>query len=170
MRIADTFQFSRRALTAYPGRTALILLAMSIGVASVIILTSLGEGARLYVKGQFQMLGSNLLIVLPGRSETTGGLPPLLGTSPRDLTIDDALALKRSRNIDTVSPVVVGSAPVSHDSRVREVTIYGSSHSFQHTLDMKLLTGHFFPADDPRNGFLFQFCGNGVKYKNMRII
>ena len=97
MNITDTFRFSKLALTANPSRTLLILLAMSIGVASVIILTSLGEGARRYVTGQFQMLGSDLLFVLPGRSETTGGLPPLLGTSPRDLTIDDALALKHSQ-------------------------------------------------------------------------
>lgn len=152
MRAADTFNFSRHALTAYPTRTVLILLAMSIGVASVIILTSLGEGARQYVKGQFQMLGSNLLIVLPGRTETTGGLPPLLGTSPRDLTIDDALALKRSRAVEYSSPVVVGAAPVSYASREREVMIYGSSHEFKNTLDLKLLRGHFFPVDDPRNG------------------
>lgn len=151
MRAADTLRFSRLALTAYPGRTALILLAMSIGVASVIILTSLGEGARLYVKGQFQMLGSNLLIVLPGRSETTGGLPPLLGTSPHDLTIDDALAIKRSRSVQHATPVVVGSAPVSYASREREVMIYGASHELRNTLDLKLLSGHFFPLDDPRN-------------------
>ena len=59
MRAPDAFHFSWTALTAYPARTTLILLAMSIGVASIIILTSLGEGARQYVKGQFQMLGSN---------------------------------------------------------------------------------------------------------------
>jgi len=152
MRTSDTVYFSWTALTAYPARTTLILLAMSIGVASVIILTSLGEGARQYVKGQFQMLGSNLLIVLPGRSETTGGLPPLLGTSPRDLTIDDALALKRSRSVAYASPIVVGGASVSYASREREVMIYGSSHEFKNTLDLKLLKGHFFPVDDPRNG------------------
>ncbi len=151
MRITDTFRFSRLALTAYPARTALILLAMSIGVASVIILTSLGEGARQYVKNQFQMLGSNLLIVLPGRSETTGDLPPLLGTSPHDLTIDDALAIKRSHSVQNVTPVVVGAAPVSFGPREREVMIYGASHELKNTLDLKLLRGHFFPPDDPRN-------------------
>jgi len=151
MRTADAFNFSWRALTAYPARTALILLAMSIGVASVIILTSLGEGARLYVKGQFQTLGSNLLIVLPGRTETTGGLPPLLGTSPRDLTIDDALALKRSRSVKYADPVVVGAAPVSYGSREREVMIYGSGSELIDALELTLLKGQFFPIDDPRN-------------------
>lgn len=150
MRAADTFSFSLKALTAYPTRTGLILLAMSIGVASVIILTSLGEGARQYVVGQFQMLGSHLLIVLPGRTETTGGLPPLLGTSPRDLTIDDALALKRSHSVKYIAPVVVGAAPVSHASRNREVTIFGSSHELQMALELSLLKGQFLPDENPQ--------------------
>jgi len=151
MRAADTFSFSLKALTAYPTRTGLILLAMSIGVASVIILTSLGEGARQYVVGQFQMLGSHLLFVLPGRSETSGGLPPLLGTSPRDLTIDDALALKRSHSVQYIAPVVVGAAPVSHASRNREVNVFGSSHELQKALELTLLNGQFLPDDNPRN-------------------
>jgi len=151
MRTIDTLRFSQIALTSYPTRTALILLAMSIGVASVIILTSLGEGARQYVMGQFQMLGSNLLFVLPGRTETTGGMPPLLGTSPRDLTIDDALALKRSRSILNVAPSVVGAAAVSYAAREREVTIFGSSSELKNALELKLFKGQFLPADDPRN-------------------
>ena len=151
MRAPDAFHFSWTALTAYPARTTLILLAMSIGVASIIILTSLGEGARQYVKGQFQMLGSNLLIVLPGRTETSGGLPPLLGTSPRDLTIDDALALKRSHSVQYADPVVVGAAPVSYGSREREVMIYGSGHDLINALELSMLKGQFFPTNDPRN-------------------
>ncbi len=151
MRTTDIFRFSLKAITAYPSRTALILLAMSIGVASVIILTSLGEGARQYVVGQFQSLGSNLLFVLPGRSETTGGIPPMLGTSPRDLTLDDALALKRSRSVQYVAPSVIGAAPVSYASREREVTIFGSTSEIKDALDLKLFKGQFLPADNPTN-------------------
>ena len=53
----------------------MMLIAMAIGVAAVVVLTSLGEGARRYVTGEFQALGTDLLIVLPGRSETTGVQP-----------------------------------------------------------------------------------------------
>ena len=68
-----------------------MLLAMAIGVAAVVVLTSLGEGARRYVTGEFASLGTNLLIVIPGRSETSGGAPTtFVGETPRDLTIDDA--------------------------------------------------------------------------------
>lgn len=160
MRATDTFHFSKTSITAYPSRTALILLAMSIGVASVIILTSLGEGTRRYVTAQFEMLGSELLFVLPGRTETTGGMPPLLGTTPRDLTLDDSLALKRSRSIRNIAPIVIGVAPVSYSSRDREVTIFGSSHEIQNALDIKLSKGQFLPNEDPRNGAAICVLGN----------
>lgn len=76
MKIPDVIRFCSRALSGYPTRTLLTLLAMAIGVASVILLTTLGEGARRYVNREFASLGTNLLVVLPGRSETTGGPPP----------------------------------------------------------------------------------------------
>ena len=49
-----------------------LALGMAIGVAAVIMLTALGEGARRYVVGQFASIGSNLLVVVPGKTETTG--------------------------------------------------------------------------------------------------
>jgi putative ABC transport system permease protein len=76
MKPGDVIQFSAKALSGYPTRTLLMILAMSIGVASVIILTALGEGARRFVTREFTSLGTYLLIVLPGRSETTGGVKP----------------------------------------------------------------------------------------------
>ncbi|WP_299875219.1 ABC transporter permease [uncultured Cocleimonas sp.] len=163
MRILDTLGFGKIALTANPTRTLLILLAMSIGVASVIILTSLGEGARKYVSAQFETLGSELLFILPGKRETTGGLPPLLGTSPKDLTIDDALSLKRSRAIAYVAPVILGAAPVSFASREREVVIFGSSSDLKAALDLPMAAGHFLPDDDPRNAASICVIGNKLK-------
>ncbi len=61
----------------------MLLLAMSIGVAAVIALTSLGEGARRYVADEFQALGTRMVIVIPGRSETGGVSPGMLaGETP----------------------------------------------------------------------------------------
>ena len=67
MYLRDIISFSLRASLGYPVRTFLMLLAMAIGVGSVVILSTLGEGARRYVIGQFSNLGTNLIIVLPGR-------------------------------------------------------------------------------------------------------
>lgn len=150
MKPQDTLYFSYHALRAYPTRTVLILLAMCIGVAAIILLTALGEGARRYVIGQFQGLGSNLLLVMPGRTETTGGAPPMLGTTPRDLTLDDALALQRSTAIDDVAPIIFGAAPVAYAAREREVSIMGSTPALLSARQLALASGQPLPDTNPR--------------------
>src|SRR5438132_7954629 len=103
MKAIDIARFAWRSLTAYRSRTLLIVLAMSIGVGAVVVLTSLGEGARAYVRNQFASLGTNLIVILPGRAETFGGSSGMMsGRTPRDLTLDDALALRRIRGIRVV--------------------------------------------------------------------
>ncbi|NLF55194.1 MAG: ABC transporter permease, partial [Thauera phenolivorans] len=69
---ADTLRFAAGAALGNRLRSALMVLAMSIGVAAVVVLTALGDGARRYVVGEFAALGASLVIVLPGRTETGG--------------------------------------------------------------------------------------------------
>jgi hypothetical protein len=93
MRAFDTARFAVGAATGNPLRTVLLMLAMSIGVAAVVVLTALGDGARRFVTDEFASLGTNLVIVLPGRTQTGGFSPAnaITGTT-RDLTVDDARA------------------------------------------------------------------------------
>ncbi len=149
MRASDLLAFAFRSLAGARARTLLMLLAMSIGVASVILLTALGEGARRYVIGEFEQLGTDLLIMLPGRNETTGGPPPLFGQTPRDLTLDDALALLRSPAIARIAPISLGNAPVSFGSREREVTVIGSTRDFFAVRRLRLGAGRMLPDIPP---------------------
>jgi putative ABC transport system permease protein len=163
MRADDLLQFSARALRGFRTRTLLTLLAMGIGVASVMLLTALGEGARRYVVGEFSSLGTHLVIVLPGRSETTGGPPPLLAAIPRDLTLEDALALTRSSAVHRVAPISVGSAPVSWQQLEREVTILGSTAELYEVRQLSLAQGEFLPAGDPTRGAAVCVIGYTVR-------
>jgi len=143
----DIGHFAWGALRGYPGRTLLMLLAMAIGVAAVIVLTALGEGARRYVVGEFSALGTNLVIVIPGRSETGGFNPStLMGETPRDLTIADARALTRSLNVRRVAPLNVGQSEVSWGGRSRDVVIVGATHDYLAIRHWKLGQGRFLPA------------------------
>ena len=164
MKAIDTLQFSFRAASGYPARTFLILLAMAIGVGAVILLTALGEGARRYVTREFTSLGTHLLIVIPGRSETTGGPPPLLGETPRDLTLEDALALKRNASIRRVAPIALGSAPVVWKQLSREVTIMGSTEALYGIRQLTMAQGRFLPPGNPSRGTAV--CVLGYKIKN----
>ena len=149
---ADSIRYALSALSGARMRTALMLLAMSVGVAAVVVLTALGEGARQYIAGEFSSLGTNLLIVIPGRNETTGGggPPPLGGLTVRDLTLDDALALNRSRAVEAVAPLAIGEAPASFGNKSRDSMIMGSTHELQAVRQLEIAQGRFLPAGDPR--------------------
>ncbi|TAN46765.1 MAG: FtsX-like permease family protein [Methylococcaceae bacterium] len=160
----DILRLAARAVLAYPSRAALILLAMSIGVGAVVMLTGLGDSARRYVVNQFASLGTHLVIVLPGRSETVGGQPPLLGETPRDLTLDDAKALLRSRYVVRVAPLIVGESPVAWRGLERDVTILGATADLQPVRQLVLAEGRFLPGGDPRSAK--PLCVLGSKLRN----
>lgn len=147
--LRDIIGFSWGALTGYPTRTILMLMAMAIGVASVIMLTALGEGARRYVSNEFSSLGTNLVIVFPGYSETSGLNPiAMVGTTPRDLTLEDAQALTRNTNVRRIAPINVGSVNASFQGRSREVAIIGSNAELLNIRHWQLAQGHFLPPGD----------------------
>ncbi len=148
MRRLDILIQATKAIQTQPLRAALIVLAMSIGVASVNVLTALGDSARSYVVREFESLGTHLVIVLPGRTETTGGHPPLFGETPRDLTLDDAGALLKSRNVAAIAPVSIGSAPVSVGGLERETNIMGSTHALLRVRHLTIAQGQFLPEVD----------------------
>jgi len=134
-------------------RTGLLMLAMSIGVAAVVILTALGDGARRYVIGEFSAIGSNLVIVLPGRSETRGFNPANIITStPRDLTVDDASALLRLPGIERIAPIVIGTTEINAAGKLREAMMVGTNDDFIRVRQLKLALGRFLSKDNPGHG------------------
>lgn len=145
----DTLTQAFGAIRSQRLRAILIILAMSIGVASVTVLTALGESARLFIVQEFEALGTHLIIVLPGRTETTGGAPPLFGETPRDLTLDDAYALFRSPHVAAIAPLTVGSAPVSAEGLERETNILGSTHELLPVRHLTMAQGRFLPETEP---------------------
>lgn len=150
MRSVDVTLLSLQALRRYPLRTAMLLIAISIGVAAVVALTAVGEGARRYVTGQFQSLGTHLLIVLPGKAETSGsGIQGLLiGETARELTLDDTIALTRSTRIRQITPLVVGAGTVSWRSRERDITILGTSEPMAEIQHWTMASGRYLPPGD----------------------
>ncbi|WP_068808616.1 ABC transporter permease [Thauera phenolivorans] len=146
---ADTLRFAAAAALGNRLRSALMVLAMSIGVAAVVVLTALGDGARRYVVGEFAALGASLVIVLPGRTET-GGVNPgsFITSTPRDLTVDDAAALLRAPSVNRVAPLAVGNAELSSGGRVREAMVVGTSADYLDLRKMALSAGRFLPRED----------------------
>lgn len=161
MRALDLARFSVRALLAHRLRSSLSLLGMTIGVGAVVVLTALGEGARQYVVGEFAAIGSNLLLVVPGRTETAGALPGI-GGAPHDLTLDDAAAIARLRGVTHVAPIVVGTETVAHRQRRRQVAIMGGTSELLPVRRLEIARGRFLPAGDPSRGAPVAVLGHAV--------
>jgi len=148
----DLVRFAAGSLRGHRLRTALSLAGVAIGVTSVILLTSLGEGARLYVTQEFATLGTNLLIVIPGKTETTGG-PPIFGGVPHDLTLDDAAVLERRiRSIRRIAPLSIGTTQARFGQRAREVTVAGTTSEFLSLRKLKMRSGRYLPSGDWERG------------------
>jgi putative ABC transport system permease protein len=161
MSFADLLAYAWRALSGHRLRTVLSLAGMAIGVAAVIALTALGEGARRYVIDQFASIGSNLLIVVPGRTDTTG--LPGAGGAPNDLTLLDARAVERNvRAAERVAPLVMGTEFVSYGGRRRQVAIAGTTHEFAEVRKLHVERGRFLPPGEAGRGRAVVVLGRGV--------
>jgi putative ABC transport system permease protein len=153
LKIADTLRFAFDAATGRPLRASLLMLAMSIGVAAVVMLTALGDGARRYVVNEFSAIGTNLVIVLPGRSETRGFNPANLITStPRDLTLDDASALLRLPGVQRISPIIIATTEINAAGKLREAMLLGTNDDYVKVRQMKMGLGRFLTKDDVGRG------------------
>jgi putative ABC transport system permease protein len=141
----------------------MLAFCVVLGVASVVLLTSLGESARRYVKQEFAMLGTDLLIVLPGKKQTSGGGVPMYGSSPRDLTLADAEHIARLAAVKSVAPIIAGNGAVSYEGRNRDVIVIGSTAGFVQARKLSLALGRGLPEDSERIARPVAIIGSKVK-------
>jgi putative ABC transport system permease protein len=149
--VRDLVRLALGALRAHRLRSFLSMLGIAIGVAAVILLTSIGEGTRVYVLSQFTQFGTNIMAVNPGKSKTLG-IPGVLGGSQRKLTLDDAEALARIPGIETMVPVTMGLARVEGGGRARSVSVLGATPDLPTLWKFGARQGSFWPKGDPRRG------------------
>ncbi len=163
MSALDLLRFAWEALKGHRLRTVLTLLGMGIGVGAVILLTALGEGARGYVTNEFMALGSNLLIVLPGKTETTGNAP-IFGGTTRPLTLEDCEAIqRRAPRVRRLAPLAVGSARVGYGEKRREVTILGTTPDMLSVRHLAIGVGRFLPDVEADRGAPVAVIGRTVQ-------
>lgn len=145
---ADFLALAIRAITAQRLRSFLTLLGIAVGIAAVILLTSIGEGIHRYVLAEFTQFGTNVIGVHPGKTKTGGGALSGLPSSARPLSLDDAAALARLPNVVAVTPSAFGNAEVQGNGRVRRVTVYGVGHDMLTVFKGRVMTGSFLPEED----------------------
>ncbi len=123
-------------------------LGIAVGIAAVVMLTSLGQGVNKFMVTQFTQFGTNLIEIQPGKVRTMGGSLGRVNTV-RPLTIDDALALSRLPYVEVVVGFSIGNAEVEGNQRQRRTTVYGTTAEFPQAFKFALAQGSFLPDDDP---------------------
>jgi len=158
MERADLLRFVLGALAGHRLRSVLSALGVAIGVAAVVLLTALGEGARQYIVGQFSQFGTNLMEINPGKVKTFG-FPGAFGGTTNKLTVDDALALEKVPGVGAAVPFAFGQARVEAVARGRSVYIYGTTHDMLAAWHVTVGQGVFLPPMDPHRKGSFAVLG-----------
>jgi putative ABC transport system permease protein len=143
-------------------RSFLTTLGIAVGIAAVVMLTSLGEGVHSYVLGQFTQFGTNLLQINPGKTSTFGMSGAIISTI-RPLTLEDSLALKRIPGVEAVEPVVQGNVKVEYGARSRRTMVFGTGSSVPEVWKMNVSIGNFLPDDDPRTARALAVLGSKLQ-------
>ena len=149
MLLRDFTKLTISSIIANRTRTRLTTLGIAIGIAAVVLLTSIGEGINRFVVTQFTQFGTNLIQIQPGKVTTMGGGSLGAVNTVRPLSIDDALALERLPFIEAVVGFSMGNAEVEGNQRQRRTTVYGTGPDFPNAFAFRVAIGSFLPNDNP---------------------
>ncbi len=146
--LAETFA----SLTSNKARSFLTVLGIVIGIGSVIVMVSIGQGTKTSIESSIQSIGSNLLMVAPGgeSSRQIGGGGA--GANTDSLTLDDASALAAVRDVAAVAPVITGQYQVSADASNTNVTVTGSSVDYPTVRNVEVEMGSWYSAEQADTG------------------
>ncbi|HEY6094610.1 MAG TPA: ABC transporter permease [Gallionellaceae bacterium] len=147
MLFPDLVKLTTSSFVTYRMRSFLTGLGIAIGITAVILLTSIGEGLHQFVLAEFSQFGTNIITIQPGKTQTQGGNVGVLG-SVRQLTLDDADALRHLPYIENVNPSVMGNAEVRANGKTRRITVFGEGRDFANAFTMKVQSGSFWPDED----------------------
>ncbi|HWQ39076.1 MAG TPA: ABC transporter permease [Burkholderiales bacterium] len=162
MHPADLLKFTFGSLRSHRLRSFLTALGIAVGIAAVILLTSIGEGIHQFVLAEFSQFGTNVISVSPGKTRTHGASVGIFG-SDRPLTLADSVALKQVAHVIYSNPALQGNAEVSANARSRRVVVYGVGPEFPDTLNIRVASGRFLPHDDLENARAFAVLGSKVR-------
>jgi putative ABC transport system permease protein len=158
----DFLRFTWASVIAHRARSLLTALGIAIGIAAVVLLTSIGEGIHRFVLEEFTQFGTTLIAINPGTTTTLGASIGVFGTV-RPLSVEDAEALRRIPYIEESVPFVSGNAAVEGGGRQRRTTVYGTNSAFPEAFRFPVGVGEFLPDDDVRGERPYAVLGSKMR-------
>ncbi|MDX1733808.1 MAG: ABC transporter permease, partial [Halioglobus sp.] len=161
MLLNDWLKWVFYAVTNARLRSLLTALGISIGIAAVTLLTSIGEGIRVYLMESFSQFGTRIIAVTPGKVGTSG--MPSMVTTIRPLSLDDARQMARLPHAEYVVPLVQGTAKIEGDVYSRDTDVYGVGPDMARAWKFNVAQGTFLPQGDLENSRYCAVLGSKVK-------
>ncbi len=146
MRTADGFRWVLRSVLSQRQRSVLTALGVAIGISAVALLTSVGEGLRIYLLDTFSMFGTRIVTVTAGKTTTESTMGMLKTVRP--LTLRDVEYLQRLPYVDALTPLVQGSVKVDSGGRQRDVEVFGVGPDLERAWNLKVTLGRSLPNDE----------------------
>ena len=148
MRPFDLLRLALRALSMHRLRTLLTALGTGVGVAAVVLLTSIGEGMYEFIEHEATRFGTHFLVITPGRTQTMGGPPGMNTNTVRPLTLDDAQAIGELDSVLAVSPAVTGFAEVESEGIKRNSMVLGTGPELPKIFTLEVASGRFLANEE----------------------
>ena len=158
----DIARMALRSVRAHRVRSILTATGIGVGIAAVMLLTSIGQGINRFVIDEFTQFGTHLIAISPGKVQTLGMSAGII-SSTRPLTLEDNLALTRIPEAVAVVPGIFGNGPVAFAGRSRSTYINGVDHNMPEVWKFGIATGRFLPDDDPRSARALAVLGSKLK-------
>ena len=153
MPLREIIRLALESLAANKFRALLTMLGMVIGVSSIVLLVSIGAGAKNYIFREFEGLGTNLIVVQPGKTDRKTPLGPPIGAAQHKMTVADVTALeKRALNLEAVSGLVFGTASIKYEESIANVSIFGANEAFLQILNLRVGLGAYFTREEDEFG------------------
>ena len=162
MYLRDLITLTSSSFLSYRMRSFLTGLGIAIGIAAVILLTSIGEGLHQFMLAEFSQFGTNIIGVQPGKTQTQGGNVGIFG-SVRQLTLEDADALRRLPYVEHVIPSLMGNAEVRADGLTRRTMVLGEGRDFGTAFTMKVQSGSFWTDEDNEQARALVVIGSKIR-------
>ncbi|MDX1811475.1 MAG: ABC transporter permease [Gammaproteobacteria bacterium] len=162
MLTSDFVRLTLGSLVSHRMRSSLTATGIAIGIAAVVLLTSIGEGLHQYVISEFSQFGTNIISVQPGTTQTHGGNVAAL-SNIRPLSLEDAEALKRLPGIIAANGVVQGNAEIEGNFRQRRTMVQGVGPQSPQVFEFFPAKGKFLPDDDITSPRPYAVLGSKLK-------
>ncbi|MBI3910589.1 MAG: ABC transporter permease [Armatimonadetes bacterium] len=150
-----------RAIAGNPLRAGLTVLGVVIGVASVIMLIAFGRGAQREITAQIEMLGTNVAVIVPGKTRGESGFNPTIGLGVNNLTDADLDVLRRCEGVASVAPVMLLGVPIWRGDRNPKIVLpLGTTPDFRQVRRLRVHHGRFLEVAD--GGHAVCVLGSGI--------